>query len=173
MTNEVKVLITQYVEEKGVLKDDSKKEVVIKAMRPYQFFAITKVLKTLINELNADENINGALVGLFDTVEEDMDTKDLLSALSAQFVKDSAGSIGLLLEVAPESALELISILSDVHPEQLKLQEMDTFFDVVDAIAEVNDLAKVVERVKKSTKSFQKSLKWGEKVTQATLSPVN
>lgn len=91
----------------------------------------------------------------------------------AQFVKDSAGSIGLLLEVAPESALELISILSDVHPDQLKLQEMDTFFDVVDAIAEVNDLAKVVERVKKSTKSFQKSLKWGEKVTQATLSPVN
>lgn len=173
MTNEVKVLITQYINEKGVLKDDSKKELTIKPMKPYQFFAITKVLKKLINELNADENINGALAGLFDGIDEGMETSDILSTLSARFIQDAAGSIGLLLEVAPESALELISILSEVHPEQLKLQEMDTFFDVVDAIAEVNDLAKVVERVKKSTKSFQKSLKWGEKVTQSTLSPVN
>lgn len=173
MTNETKITIDVFENVKGTIEKTGIKEVVIKPMKPYQFFSVAKKLKELINELNADENISGALVGLFDGYEEGMATNELLSNLSAQFIKDSAGSLGLLLEVAPEKAFELVAILAEVDEGQLQLQEMDVFFDIIDAVADVNDLSKVVERAKKSTKKFQASLKWGQKVAQATsLTPV-
>lgn len=172
MTNEVKITIDVFENVKGTIEKTGIKEVIIKPMKPYQFFSVAKKLKEFINSLNSDENISGALSGLFDNYDEGLTTGELLSNLSSQFIKDSAGSLGLLLEVAPEKAFELVAILAEVEEGQLQLQEMDVFFDIIDAVADVNDLSKVIERVKKSTKKFQASLKWGQKVVQSTQSPI-
>lgn len=152
----------------GQFIEDGIRELEIKPMKMGQFLNLTTKIKELIDELNADENISGALSGIFDGVEEGMDLQDVLINASASFYKDAAGSLGLLAELFPHKAGQMIALLANMSYEELQFQEVDVFFDILDKVVEVNDFQKVIDRVKSSYGLLGKSMGWRRVVQEAT-----
>lgn len=156
------------VNKDGSTYEDGIKELVIKPFKPFQFITVTKILKDFINLLNEDENVTGTLSGIFDNVDVSDDTSDILQNIGAQFIKDGAGTLGFLLDVAPEKVFELIAVSAKMSVAELEYQELDTFFDIVDAVIEVNDIEKVISRVKSSANLFGVKMGWKTVTEQAT-----
>ena len=167
--------MTQTIEIKAikeVRKDEYQeigtRDLIIKPMTTFQFLRSTKILKTTIDTLTADDNISGALSGLFDNVDEGDSAQEAISKAGSQFLKDAAGSIGLLVEVAPESANELIATMAGMHPAELGAQPVMTFFDILDAVVEENDIQAVVDRVKSSYEKLGQAMGWLKVKAEAT-----
>lgn len=167
--------MTKTIEIKGieeVRKDEYRetgaRDLVIKPMTTWQFLQATKTLKETIDTLTADANISGALSGIFDGIDSDDSSQELISKLGGQFIKDAAGSIGLLLEVAPESAASLVATMAGINEYELNFQSPMVFFDILDAVVEENDIPAVIERVKLSYKKLGQAMGWMKVVTEAT-----
>ncbi|WP_414049773.1 hypothetical protein [Macrococcus animalis] len=164
-----KITIIQVAQDKnGNFLEDGIRELEIKPMRYGQFLNLTAKLKVLIDEMNKDENISGALSGIFDGVEEGMGLQDVLVNASASFYKDAVGSLGLIFELFPEKVGEILALLANMSYEELQFQEVDVFFDILDRVVEVNDFQKVIDRVKLSFGLLGKQMGWRQVVQEAT-----
>lgn len=147
----------------------------IKEMGLKQIKGVAKEINKLVKDVNTNDHLKNALDSFFkkrneiveenkrlyqEALEKGLDEayqtneSEAFKQVGAQFFKDVLGSFELVLENAPESLQNLISIASGIQYEKLGEQNIYTFLDVVDAVVEVNDIPKLIERLKKSKDSF-------------------
>lgn len=173
---EVSIMTVERGKDGKYYESENYRKIVIRSMKPYEFLRLTSIINTIIAEVNKDEDIKGAVTAIFDNFDPDMEVIEALQTAGVQFLNDALGSVGKLLELFPTQTMEIISILAQIDPIELQLQEMDTFFEITDAVIEVNDFEKVMNQVKKSGKLLLNSLGFKKVVQEstqpATLSPV-
>lgn len=151
----------------------------IKPMNVFQVMRLSKEINNLLSDIKGNEHLKNALNNYFDTsaankeknnaaikkaqaegrevlAEEIYTSRDTLSQVGGDFINDILGSLEILLSDAPETATELISIASNIQGDVLKAQDLYVFLDVFDAAVEVNDIEKLVARLKKSSTSLKK-----------------
>lgn len=152
----------------------------IKEMGLKQIKGVAKEINKLVKDVNTNDHLKNAVDSFFqkrnEIAEENKrlyqeavekgeknyiqyDGSDVFKQVGAQFFIDVSGSFELILENAPESLQNLISIASDIEYEKLDEQNIYTFLDVVDAVVEVNDIPKLIERLKKSKDAYSTVIK--------------
>lgn len=151
----------------------------IKPMNVFQVMRLSKEINNLLSDIKGNEHLKNALNNYFETsaankeknnaaikkaqaegrdvlAAEIYSTRDTISQVGGDFINDILGSLEILLSDAPETLTELISTASNIQGDVLKAQDLYVFLDVFDAVVEVNDINKLVERLKKSSSSLKK-----------------
>lgn len=132
-------------------------------------------LKDEIGGIMKDLKSNGEIAQFMEILFNDaqLDPEDIANNPQAQmieqmqdqrFVNGLAGAFDKLLEVVPERAFNLLSILSGIDRNILENVYFDEIFDVYDAIMSENDIVKMVERAKKSF--FATKAPWGNLISK-------
>lgn len=150
----------------------------IRPMNVFQIRSVSKEINALLKDIKANESLQSALNNYFDTAEENKKrnnetirkaqeegrdvlqeqiytTRNTLEQVGGQFITDVMGSLEILLEDAPEMLTRVLAVASNVEHNLLNEQDPYTFLDIFDAVVEVNDLEKLVERLKKSSASLK------------------
>ncbi|WKV22462.1 hypothetical protein [Bacillus phage vB_BceS-M2] len=130
---------------------------------PINVFQLTESLKIIQRILDVLKK-EGQLVGFIDqlmSAESDETMTD--EQRDKMLIANLAGSFDTLLIVVPELAVELIAKVSGIKLQDMQQQEVETLFDVLDAIVNVNDIERIVERAKKFFAVTK--LKWAGKFT--------
>src|SRR5699024_3022768 len=103
------------------------------------------------------------------------DGSEALKRAGAQFFKDVLGSFEILLENAPDSLHNLISLSSNIKADIFGQQNIYTLIDIIDAVIQINEITKLNERLRKTRDSISTALavlfpkkKEYDKLTQAT-----
>ncbi|MDW4175293.1 hypothetical protein QI193_02620 [Staphylococcus saprophyticus] len=127
---------------------DSSKSVEINPIRPAQFGALTKVINETQKDLQSNEDFKLTVQKLFGEYQDGFDLEDLFR--SEEFnVFSIMDAVGFLLEAVPDRLTEIVAIMSGINRFTVEHQDMDTYFDLIEAVLEVNDIEKIVARVKK------------------------
>lgn len=127
---------------------DSSRSVEINAIRPAQFGALTKVINDTQKDLQKNEDFKLTVQKLFGEYQESFDMEDLFRSDDFN-VFSIMDAVGFLLEAVPDRLTEIVAIMSGINRFTVEHQDMDTYFDLIEAVLEVNDIEKIVERVKK------------------------
>lgn len=155
-------------------------KVEIKEMNIFQIKRVSKELNKLVKDINTNDHLKSALDTFFakrNEINEEnrrlyeeaienaksdddkvnvfqYDGSEAFKRAGAQFFKDVLGSFEIVLENAPDSLQNLISQASNINADVIGQQNVYTFLDIIDAVIEVNDIPKLIERLKKSKDSF-------------------
>lgn len=105
-----------------------------------------KVVKDILDAVRKDEYLFAVLEEMFEGDEDE--TAE--SFFTDKFATNLIGALDVLLVEVPEKAFELLSVLSNIEYDVFMQQKLDEVFDIYDAIIEVNDIEKLVNRAKKS-----------------------
>ena len=127
---------------------DSSRSVEINAIRPAQFGALTKVINQTIKDLKQNEEFQTTVQKLFGEYQEGFDLEDLFRSEDFN-VFSIMDAVGFLLEEVPDRLTEIVSIMSGINRFIVEHQDMESYFDLIEAVLEVNDIERIVERVKK------------------------
>lgn len=175
--------------------------VEIKEMNILQIKRVSRELNKLVKDINTNDHLKSAVDTFFakrNEINEEnrrlyeealekaksdddkvnvfqYDASEAFKRAGAQFFKDVLGSFEIVLENAPDSLQNLISQASNINADVIGQQNVYTFLDIIDAVIEVNDIPKLIERLKKSKDSFStvlavlfpKKEQTTDKVTQA------
>lgn len=104
-------------------------------------------------EYYAEQKKKGVKVS--DIAEYDVGAESLARTGSLVW-SDLVDVVGDLLYEAPETLVSLIANASDIKYDTLKKQDPEVLLDVFDAVVEINDIEKLVNRIKKSKNPFNK-----------------
>ncbi len=154
--------------------------VEIKEMNILQIKRVSRELNKLVKDINTNDHLKSAVDTFFAKRNEineqnrrlyeealekaksdddkvnvfQYDGSEAFKRAGAQFFKDVLGSFEIVLENAPDSLQNLISQASNINADVIGQQNVYTFLDIIDAVIEVNDIPKLIERLKKSKDSF-------------------
>jgi len=109
-----------------------------------------KTIKGIIDLAREDQHLQASLVEMFDEAQQDNEEKEDAEDFGKVVMKNAAGAMDVLLMEVPDKAFELLSILSGIEYETLMNQKAEDVFDIYDAVIQVNDIGKLVNRAKKS-----------------------
>ncbi len=123
-------------------------EVEIKPIRPSQFGKLTKVVNATIKDLQANEDFKKTVQNLFGEYAEGFTFQDLVRSEDFN-VFNILDAVGFLLEETPERIVEITSIATGIDRVLIENQDIDTFFDIIEQIFEVNDIEKIFNRIKR------------------------
>lgn len=141
----------------------SNEQRVIDSITGFQFQAILKVVNELTNEMKSDDSLKG----LFDTIFGNQNVQDMeIGDISNEIIKNAIGSFETLAVKMPERAYQLLAAVSGIEYDLLMAQKVENIFDIYDAVVELNDVEKLVARIKKSlalTKTKTAFLNLGKK----------
>lgn len=146
---------------------DQSKAVEIKAIRPGQLGAIAKVVNAIQKDLQDNKEFQDTVIKLFGQYTEGFDIEDLIRSEDFN-IFDVLSAFGFLIETVPERTIELTSVASGIDSAYLEVQDMDTFFEVIEAVVEVNDIEKIVKRVKSLMDKVGKALNFNKETKQTT-----
>ncbi|MDG0818779.1 hypothetical protein M4L90_02605 [Staphylococcus equorum] len=146
---------------------DQSKAVEIKAIRPGQLGAIAKVVNGIQKDLQDNKEFQDTVIKLFGQYTEGFDIEDLIRSEDFN-IFDVLSAFGFLVEKVPERTIELTSVASGIDSAYLEVQDMDTFFEVIEAIVEVNDIEKIVKRVKSLMDKVGKAVNFNKGTKQTT-----
>lgn len=159
------------------IKEENKVETIQHEVEEIGLIQITKaigVVKSVLKLTQKDENLKSLLEEIFE-VEEGQNALDNLENLDNQFMQKLIGAMDVLLTEVPDKAFELLAILSDIDHDVFMQQKVDEVFDIYDAIIQVNDIDKLINRAKKSlalTKTQVKVMNIFQKKQQPELKQV-
>ncbi|MFU1768730.1 hypothetical protein ACM3BN_06450 [Mammaliicoccus sciuri] len=154
--------------------------VEIKEMNILQIKRVSRELNKLVKDINTNDHLKSAVDTFFakrNEINEEnrrlyeealekaksdddkvnvfqYDGSEAFKRAGAQFFKDVLGSFEIVLENTPDSLQNLISQASNINADVIGQQNVYTFLDIIDAVIEVNDIPKLIERLKKSKDSF-------------------
>lgn len=110
-----------------------------------------KVIKDIFDVVRKDEHLKAVLEEIFfESQTEKDEEKSAEEMFTKNFVNNAIGAIDVLLMEVPEKVFELMSVLSGIEHETFMQQKPEEVFDIYDAIIEVNEIEKLVNRAKKS-----------------------
>lgn len=159
---------------------ETKETFDVKPMGIFQISLVSKEINSLLKDIKANEHLQNAISDFMKAskekdeynanvlqkkrengIEEIYDGEllsnfDVLKSTGSSFIENVLGSFEILLENAPDRVINLLSIASGINNANI-LAEQDpyTFLDVFDAVVEVNDIPRLMERLKKSTNSLK------------------
>lgn len=157
-----------------IVPTGTSQEVEITPIRPKQFGALTKVINAAIKDLRQNKEFVGTVNNLFGEYGNGMSPRDLFRSddFNAFTILEA---IGFLIEEIPERFAEILSIASTIDKEALLYQDTDTYFEVAEAILDVNDVEKIVKRIKTISSKLGKSLSFvipnNQEATQPAVAP--
>lgn len=173
-------LITQTNEGK-VTKSHEIQEMNIK-----QVAKVAKGVSKIVNFINKNDKLQNAIKTFTETraevikeaqayYEEFKDEKDVpeydvggvtLQRASGYVWNDILGVLSDLLYEIPETVIEVVAEASDINPKLLEAQDIETFIDVIDETIQVNDIEKLIGRVKKLGNSLKPMFKLNKQQEQ-------
>ncbi|MFO3690249.1 hypothetical protein [Staphylococcus felis] len=128
----------------------------IEPIVPRQFGALAKVFNEMQKDLQKNEEFRKTVQNLFSLFQEGFDLQDIFR--SEEFnVFTILDALGFLIENAPKRLSQIVGIASGINATYLEAQDVDTYFDIIEAIIEVNDIEKVVSRIKALQKKLGKA----------------
>lgn len=135
----------------------------ITKIKIYQITKSLIVIKNIFEIVQKDETLKGVFTELLNGDGEDSGN---------EVIYRLAGAYETLLFNVPDKAIELLSVLSGIDKDVLTAQDAEEAFDIYDAVLEVNDIEKLINRAKKSLAVTKKTIKFKNLVTKAQVSPV-
>ncbi|MCQ9290706.1 hypothetical protein NQ016_04125 [Staphylococcus hyicus] len=128
----------------------------IKPIVPRQFGALAKVFNETQKELQQNNDFKKTVQNLFVNFQDGMSLEDMFRSedFNAFTILDA---IGFLVENAPKRLAQIVAIASGLDERYLEVQDMDTYFEIIEGIIEVNDIEKVVKRIKKLQEKLGKA----------------
>lgn len=157
-----------------IVPTGTSQEVEITPIRPKQFGALTKVINATIKDLRKNKEFVGTVNNLFGEYGNGMTMQDLFRSddFNAFTILEA---IGFLIEEVPERFAEILSITSTIDKEALLYQDTDTYFEVAEAILDVNDVEKIAKRIKTIISKLGKNLSFvipnSQEATQPAVAP--
>lgn len=150
----------------------------IKPMNVFQITSLSSQINQLFKDIKANEHLKNALDNIFKATDEvkrmnreivesnranGLETQqdeyfkvsDTIMSVGNELTENVLGSLSIVLDDAPKSVINLLSIASNIESDYLLAQDPYVFLDVFDAVVEENDIPKLVERLKKSKGSLQ------------------
>ncbi|MFD6211414.1 hypothetical protein [Peribacillus sp. NPDC060253] len=91
--------------------------------------------------------------------------------MNSEFITNGVNSYKTLMPKLPNSAFELLSVLSGFDLNGLKGQKFDDVLNIYDAILERNDIDQLINRVKKSFVLTHGKMKFLNLIMKATGTP--
>lgn len=166
-------LITQTNEGK-VTKTHEVQEMNIK-----QVAKVAKGVSRIVNFINKNDKLQNAIKTFTETraevikeaqayYEEYKDEKEVpeydvggvtLQRAAGYVWNDILGVLSDLLYEIPETVIEVVAEASNINPKILEAQDIETFIDVIDETIQVNDIEKLIGRVKKLGNSLKPMFK--------------
>ncbi|MCY1563814.1 hypothetical protein NW133_07410 [Staphylococcus pettenkoferi] len=132
-------------------------EVTIEPIRPRQFGSLMKIINTTIKDLQGNKDFQRTVQKFFGDYAEGFTLEDLFRDEDFN-VFALLDAIGFLLEETPERVIEIIVAMTNIQRELVENQDMDTFFDIIERVIEVNDIEKLVERIKRVSSQMGKAM---------------
>ncbi|GAB3065216.1 hypothetical protein ACFOU0_12165 [Salinicoccus sesuvii] len=147
---------------------------VIRA-RVFQYATLSKTVGGVITKIKQDPAIMEAVqYHFFGNVDEnwlDQDSGELLETFKKQIEGDTLGALGFALQHLPDELIQLVSAAANIKKSQVEMLTDESFFEVIEAVIEVNDINRLADLVKNFssdlTKAWQKQKKAEE--SQANL----
>ncbi len=128
----------------------------VQPIRPAQFGALMKVINATQKELQSNENFKQTVTQLFGEYADGFTFDELFR--SGDFnIFNVLDAVGFLLEEAPDKLAQIISIMSNIDRTTIEHQDMDKYFDLIEKVVEVNDIEKLVTRIKTLSKNLGKA----------------
>lgn len=108
----------------------------------FQVTSAIKVIRDILKLAEEDENLKAVVEEMLNETDPEQSGKTI--------VQNLVGAMDVLLVEVPEKAFELLSILSGVEYETFMQQKPEDALDIYDAVIQVNDIEKLINRAKKS-----------------------
>lgn len=146
----------------------------ITPIKPKQFGALTKVVNATIKDLRQNKEFVKTVNNLFGEYGNGMTMQDLFRSdeFNAFTILEA---IGFLIEEVPERITEILSIASGIPTVQLLEQDDDVYLDIAEAILDVNDVEKIIKRIKTISSKLGKNLAFvipkDQEATQPAVAP--
>ena len=146
----------------------------IKALTGKAFIDLMKVINSLMKEAKENTELKGLLTQLFeDESGQEKDIKDVeLSDVTSKVIDNAVGSFETIFIMVPEKAFELLAALSGLSADDLQNEDIENIMNIFDAVVEVNDIEKLVNRLKKSLEKTKARMTFLQARRKATNSPV-
>lgn len=144
-------------------------DIVSKTIKPLKLRQLNKTLAIvldIVKVLQEDDSLKDLFGNYFNEEEKKKVSIDELAELSdeeldemeekekaekdARFMEAMFKAAEKLMVKLPDQTLELLAALSNIDLELLEEQEIEFVFPLVEAIIEVNDMQKLIERGKQS-----------------------
>lgn len=132
-----------------VKKDDNTVETIQHEVEELNIFQVTraiKVIKDVIEVVQKDDGLQSLIVEIF----EDAQGEEEADQSGQKIAQHLAGAMDVLLVEVPDKAIELLSVLSNIEHDIFVQQKAEDLFDIYDAVIQVNDIEKLINRAKKS-----------------------
>jgi hypothetical protein len=129
------------------------------------------VIKSIFDIVRKDDHLQTILEEVFNEAQQDGEGKSAEEFFTQDFATNVMGAIDVLLMEVPEKVFELMSVLSGIEYDVFMQQKPEDVFDIYDAIIEVNDIERLVNRAKKSlrlTAAQKKVMNLFQKKSEAT-----
>lgn len=131
----------------------------IKKANIQQITGALKVITDVVKKIDGDEGVENFISKAMEFAErEDVQDMEVFYVVA----KIIPGIADTLLQDMPEKALELLATLSGIEYDVLVQQDPFDVMDIYDAVIEINDIERLIERGKKSlaaTKRLSKIFK--------------
>lgn len=138
------------------------KEVEIKRLRVFQYGAISSILGGLVTRIKNDEMLMNTIKEVFfadlDDNWADKEASELVDSAKSKVGEDLFGTVGFALEHIPNEFISLVSVLSNLPKDVINYLDEESFFKVVEAVVEVNDLERLQTLGKKSFGNLKEML---------------
>lgn len=126
----------------------SSNEVTIKPMRPSQVGKLAKIISATQKDLQSNETFKQTVTALFSDYAEGMELRDFMRGEDFN-VFMLLDTVGFLLDKAPDRLNEIIVAMTGINRLHVENQDMDTYFDIIEGVLEVNDIEKIVKRIQR------------------------
>lgn len=106
-----------------------------------------KSVKGIINVVQEDKHLQQVLAEMFEESQTEGSDKEF----GQHIAQNLMGALDVLLMEIPDKVIELLAVLSGVEHDTLLDQKAEDVFDIYDAVIQVNDIEKLINRAKKSS----------------------
>src|SRR5690625_4794104 len=125
----------------------------IKKANIQQITGALKVITDVVKTIDGDEGVENFISKAMEFAErEDVQDMEVFYVVA----KIIPGIADTLLQDMPEKALELLATLSGIEYDVLVQQDPFDVMDIYDAVIEINDIERLIERGKKSLAATKK-----------------
>ncbi|MCG1009222.1 hypothetical protein J4760_04040 [Salinicoccus sp. ID82-1] len=133
---------------------------VIRA-RVFQYAILSKTIGGIITKIKQDPAIMDAVqYHFFGNVDEnwmDKDSGELLETFKKKIEGDTMGAFGFALEHLPDELIQLVSAAANIKKSEVEMLTDESFFDLIEAVIEVNDINRLADLVKNFSSNLTKA----------------
>lgn len=144
-----------------MMVNDEEKQVRISKMKVKQLKKALKKIQEIVKFLKESDSTSDLMDYFLGAEAPDLENEDPEAVLKEdkEFLEKILGAMTVLFNQIPDEITELIAVISGIDEEVIDEQEMDTLFDIVEAIVTENDLKALISRAKSTF--FTVRNKWG------------